>query len=90
MYGTLEYSAHPLHQPVDPRKTNSYLFILADACLVTSVRDGMNLVSHEYVAAQESLDQEDSIIEETPPSLELRPPNDDDVLQPFVKEGPAR
>ena len=28
------------------------IYNVADVCLVTSVRDGMNLVSHEYVAAQ--------------------------------------
>jgi trehalose-6-phosphate synthase len=28
------------------------IYNVADVCMVTSVRDGMNLVSHEYVAAQ--------------------------------------
>ena len=50
----------------------------------------MNLVSHEYVAAQESLDQDDTSIEETRPrSRASSSKDDDDVLQPFVKEGPG-
>ena len=28
------------------------LLTLADACLITSLRDGMNLTSHEYVGCQ--------------------------------------
>ena len=28
--------------------------VVADVCLVTSLRDGMNLVSYEYVACQNS------------------------------------
>ena len=51
-YGTLEYS--PIHY-INQSVTQEELFAiyeLADVCLVTSVRDGMNLVSYEYVAAQ--------------------------------------
>jgi trehalose-6-phosphate synthase len=29
------------------------LYAIADVCLVSSTRDGMNLVSHEYIASQE-------------------------------------
>ncbi|KAH8065122.1 hypothetical protein JL722_2027 [Aureococcus anophagefferens] len=36
------------------------IYHLADACLVTSVRDGMNLVSHEYVAAQEDVSDDEA------------------------------
>jgi trehalose 6-phosphate synthase/phosphatase len=90
VYGTLEYSPiHYINQSI-PQDELIAIYHLADACLVTSVRDGMNLVSHEYVAAQESLDQEDSIIEETRPrSRASSSKDDDDVLQPFVKEGPG-
>ena len=54
-YGTLEYS--PIHY-INQHTTQGELFAIynvADVCLVTSVRDGMNLVSHEYVAAQGDL-----------------------------------
>ncbi len=51
-YGTLEYS--PVHYINQSLKKDELFAIynVADVCLVTSVRDGMNLVSHEYVAAQ--------------------------------------
>ena len=53
VYGTLEYSPiHYINQSI-PQDELIAIYHLADACLVTSVRDGMNLVSHEYVAAQE-------------------------------------
>ncbi len=29
------------------------LYAISDACLVTSTRDGMNLVSYEYIACQQ-------------------------------------
>ncbi|KAJ1456055.1 glycosyltransferase family 20-domain-containing protein [Pelagophyceae sp. CCMP2097] len=55
IYGTLEYSPiHYINQSI-PQDELIAIYHLADACLVTSVRDGMNLVSHEYVAAQEVL-----------------------------------
>ena len=90
VYGTLEYSPiHYINQSI-PQDELIAIYHLADACLVTSVRDGMNLVSHEYVAAQESLDQDDTGIEETRPrSRASSSKDDDDVLQPFVKEGPG-
>jgi trehalose-6-phosphate synthase len=90
VYGTLEYSPiHYINQSI-PQDELIAIYHLADACLVTSVRDGMNLVSHEYVAAQESLDQNDDSIEETRPrSRASSSKDDDDVLQPFVKEGPG-
>ncbi|EGB10711.1 hypothetical protein AURANDRAFT_70085 [Aureococcus anophagefferens] len=43
---------HYINQSI-PQDELIAIYHLADACLVTSVRDGMNLVSHEYVAAQE-------------------------------------
>ena len=55
MYGTLEYAPiHYINQSI-PQDELIAIYHLADACLVTSVRDGMNLVSHEYVAAQAAL-----------------------------------
>lgn len=51
-YGTLEYSpVHYINQSISQEELFA-IYNVADVCLVTSVRDGMNLVSHEYVAAQ--------------------------------------
>jgi Glycosyltransferase family 20 len=36
------------------------IYNVADVCMVTSVRDGMNLVSHEYVAAQSETNNHDA------------------------------
>ncbi|KAI9104088.1 glycosyltransferase family 20-domain-containing protein [Phlyctochytrium arcticum] len=51
-FGSIEYSpVLYLHQDIS---FSHYLALLtvADACLVTSLRDGMNLTSHEYVVCQ--------------------------------------
>jgi trehalose-6-phosphate synthase len=51
-FGTLDYT--PIHY-IDQRILADELcalYVLADICLVTSVRDGMNLVSHEYILSQ--------------------------------------
>ena len=46
-HGTLEYSPiHYINQSV-PQDELFAIYRMADVCLVTSVRDGMNLVSHE-------------------------------------------
>ncbi|CEG41552.1 -trehalose-phosphate synthase (udp-forming) [Plasmopara halstedii] len=51
-FGTLTHSpVHYIHQSVTPSELVA-LYNLADVCLVTSLRDGMNLVSHEYVMCQ--------------------------------------
>lgn len=51
-FGTLQHSpVHYIHRPVSPTELVA-LYNLADVCLVTSIRDGMNLVSHEYVMCQ--------------------------------------
>ncbi|KAI9920843.1 hypothetical protein PsorP6_002634 [Peronosclerospora sorghi] len=51
-FGTLTHSpVHYIHQSVTPSELVA-LYNLADVCLVTSIRDGMNLVSHEYVMCQ--------------------------------------
>ncbi|KAJ3340402.1 hypothetical protein HDU91_000858, partial [Kappamyces sp. JEL0680] len=52
-FGTIEYvPVVYLHQDIS---FNHYLALLtmADASLITSLRDGMNLTSHEYVVCQE-------------------------------------
>lgn len=52
-FGTFEFSPiHFLYQAVDFKELIS-LYAVSDACLVTSTRDGMNLVSYEYIACQE-------------------------------------
>ena len=35
-----------------PTRQQVALYHVADVCIVTSLRDGMNLVSYEYVACQ--------------------------------------
>lgn len=51
-FGTLQHSpVHYIHQSVTPTELVA-LYNVADVCLVTSLRDGMNLVSHEYVMCQ--------------------------------------
>ena len=42
---------HYLHQAY-PREEMAALYLAADVCLVTSLRDGMNLVAKEYVACR--------------------------------------
>ena len=52
-HGTLEYSPiHYINQQI-PQEELFAIYNVADVCLVTSVRDGMNLVSYEYVVAQQ-------------------------------------
>ena len=46
---------HYLHRPV-PRDELIAFFVAADVMLVTPLRDGMNLVAKEYVAAQDPED----------------------------------
>lgn len=43
---------HFLHQSVDFSELSA-LYAVSDVCLVSSTRDGMNLVSYEYIATQE-------------------------------------
>ncbi|RLN98729.1 hypothetical protein BBJ28_00009342 [Nothophytophthora sp. Chile5] len=51
-FGTLTHSpVHYIHRSVAPSELVA-LYNMADVCLVTSIRDGMNLVSHEYVMCQ--------------------------------------
>ena len=52
-FGTLDYTPiHYIQRPVSTEELCA-LYNVADACVITSIRDGMNLVSHEYVALQE-------------------------------------
>ncbi|KAF1331102.1 Trehalose-phosphatase, partial [Globisporangium splendens] len=53
-YGTLDYAPiHFIHQRETPHEELCALYDLADVCLVTSTRDGMNLVSHEFIVCQQ-------------------------------------
>ena len=51
-YGTLEYT--PIHYIQRSVSTEELCacYVVADVCLVTSLRDGLNLVSHEYILMQ--------------------------------------
>lgn len=52
-FGTIEYTPiHFLHKSVSFDELIA-LYAVSDVCLVTSTRDGMNLVSYEYIACQE-------------------------------------
>ena len=52
-FGTIEFTPiHFLHRSVAFTELAS-LYAISDACLVTSTRDGMNLVSYEYIACQQ-------------------------------------
>ncbi|TVY93049.1 Alpha,alpha-trehalose-phosphate synthase [UDP-forming] [Lachnellula willkommii] len=51
-FGTIEFMPiHFLHQSVAFDELTA-LYAVSDACLVSSTRDGMNLVSYEYIATQ--------------------------------------
>ncbi|POS82256.1 UDP-Glycosyltransferase/glycogen phosphorylase, partial [Erysiphe pulchra] len=51
-FGTIEFMPiHFLHQSVHFEELTA-LYAVSDACLVSSTRDGMNLVSYEYIATQ--------------------------------------
>jgi len=53
-FGTVEYTPiHFMHKSVDFDELCA-LYAVSEGCLITSTRDGMNLVSYEYVACQES------------------------------------
>ncbi|ANB12848.1 alpha,alpha-trehalose-phosphate synthase (UDP-forming) TPS1 [Sugiyamaella lignohabitans] len=52
-FGSVEFTPiHFLHKSIDFKELIS-LYAVSDVCLVSSTRDGMNLVSYEYVACQE-------------------------------------
>ncbi|KAF1943296.1 glycosyl transferase [Clathrospora elynae] len=52
-FGTIEFMPiHFMHKSVSFDELIS-LYAVSDACLVSSTRDGMNLVSYEYIASQE-------------------------------------
>ncbi|KAJ9097677.1 hypothetical protein QFC21_004714 [Naganishia friedmannii] len=51
-FGTVEYvPIHFMHTSV-PFEELTAMYALSDACLVTSTRDGMNLVAYEYISCQ--------------------------------------
>lgn len=51
-FGNIDYT--PIVYLQQDISFNHYLalFSIADACLITSLRDGMNLTSHEYIICQ--------------------------------------
>ncbi|KAK6850871.1 glycosyltransferase family 20 protein [Apiospora arundinis] len=52
-FGTIEFMPiHFLHQSVQFEELCA-LYAVSDVCLVSSTRDGMNLVSYEYIATQQ-------------------------------------
>ncbi|KAK3618535.1 Trehalose-6-P synthase/phosphatase complex synthase subunit [Elasticomyces elasticus] len=52
-FGTVDFTPiHFLHKSVSFDELIA-LYAVSDVCLVTSTRDGMNLVSYEYIACQE-------------------------------------
>ncbi|EEQ36618.1 putative alpha,alpha-trehalose-phosphate synthase [Clavispora lusitaniae] len=52
-FGTVEFvPIHYLHKSI-PFEELISLYHISDVCLVSSTRDGMNLVSYEYIACQE-------------------------------------
>ncbi|KAG7386202.1 hypothetical protein PHYPSEUDO_000523 [Phytophthora pseudosyringae] len=54
VFGTLDYAPiHFIQQQATPHEELCALYDLADLCLVTSTRDGMNLVSHEFIVCQQ-------------------------------------
>src|ERR1700761_6442676 len=43
---------HYLYRSVKPEQLGA-LYAMSDVCIISSVRDGLNLVSYEYAACQE-------------------------------------
>jgi alpha,alpha-trehalose-phosphate synthase [UDP-forming] len=71
-YGTISHQAIAyLHQGF-PREEMAALYVAADVMLVTALRDGMNLVAKEYVAARADEDGVLVLSEFTGASDELR------------------
>ena len=53
-FGTVEFTPiHFIHKSVSFEELVA-LYAIADACLVSSTRDGMNLVSYEYIVCQQN------------------------------------
>lgn len=52
--GTVEFvPIHFMHRSI-PFDELVALYAVSDVCLVSSTRDGMNLVSYEYISAQQN------------------------------------
>lgn len=53
MYGTIEFQPiHFMHKSVNFEELVA-LYAVSDVCLISSTRDGMNLVSYEYICCQQ-------------------------------------
>ncbi len=51
-FGTVEFvPIHFMHKSIPFQELIS-LYAISDVCLVSSTRDGMNLVSYEYISAK--------------------------------------
>ena len=90
-YGTISHQAVAyLHQGF-PREEMAALYLAADVMLVTALRDGMNLVAKEYVAARADEDGVLVLSEFTGASDELRAsllvnPHDIDGLKATIMQ----
>jgi trehalose 6-phosphate synthase len=75
-----------LHHSIS-KKDLTALYAVSDICLVTSIRDGMNLVSYEYVACQQGrggvliLSKSTGAAETLHGSLLVNPTDTDEVAQ---------
>ncbi|WP_400263306.1 bifunctional alpha,alpha-trehalose-phosphate synthase (UDP-forming)/trehalose-phosphatase [Sphingobacterium sp. SG20118] len=56
VYGTNEWTPIAYFYNSFPLEELSSLYVAADICLITSLRDGMNLVCKEYIACKENTD----------------------------------
>ena len=71
-YGTISHQAISYLHHGFPREEMAALYLAADVMLVTALRDGMNLVAKEYVAARSDEDGVLILSEFTGASDELR------------------
>ncbi|MCL7987961.1 bifunctional alpha,alpha-trehalose-phosphate synthase (UDP-forming)/trehalose-phosphatase [Sphingobacterium sp. lm-10] len=53
VYGSTDWTPIAYFYNSYPVEELSSLYVAADVCLITSIRDGMNLVSKEYIASKE-------------------------------------
>ncbi|WP_277209301.1 alpha,alpha-trehalose-phosphate synthase (UDP-forming) [Isoptericola croceus] len=89
-FGEIGHSAiHYLHHSYPPEEMAA-LYLAADVMLVTSLRDGMNLVAKEYIAARSDLDGVLVLSEFTGAADELAPgpllvnPHDIDGMKDII------
>ncbi|MFZ5871578.1 MAG: alpha,alpha-trehalose-phosphate synthase (UDP-forming) [Actinomycetota bacterium] len=90
-FSTLGHPAvHYLHHSY-PREEMAALFLVADVMLVTSLRDGMNLVAKEYVAARHDergvlvLSEFTGAADELPQALRVNPHDIDGLKETVLR-----